>query len=729
MTAQISEISCQYLATLYTGDAGFTIIKCVNLENGEEFVASGSLAEIKSKGVKYRLLGDWKRNKRGRCFQVETAEVMTLDSEGAVVAFIQSLHCRIGKRASQRIWQKYGAQTWDILCNHTDDLSGIMGISKKKVDLLKVKMESVLLQKKLICYFGSGAIDTHTAQKIARDLGVNAMEILQGNPWMLYRVRELPFALVESLCGNLECDPCDYERLRGVTRHYFFLLGMQGSVCAPIRDAAQHISSLTSANGNKKYSVSVQDVLSFFKTAIQMGDLRTTSGFLYLYNCALDERYLADELYARAYSPSPFPNEVISWLAEYENENAISLAACQRCAILQTFERKLSVITGGPGTGKSTITKAIVQLHQRATPDMQIHLLAPTGKAARRMTECTGVEASTIHSALGLMHAEAGKDVVDDVLLYGLVVIDEFSMVDQHLAAVTLAHIDPRSCVVIIGDPDQLPSVGTGNVLYDIVRSEAIPTTKLDVVYRQGSASSIVTNAKMIRDGNPKLEFTDKFKMMETPNEYLLQSAVNFYLRCVRAYGLDSVLLVCPYGEKSDISVKALNVAIHDLINPPKPGRRTCKCGGTEFRIGDRVMQLKNTDYAKNGEVGVIKDIQYDADLGEYVCQVEFNDDGKLLYYSMDSMRELTLAYACTVHKSQGMECETVIVIASTEHTALLQRNLFYTAITRAKKNVAIIGQQSALVKAIRNNKIVTRKTLLADRLHAKACKALPRQK
>lgn len=725
MTSQISEICCQYLTTLYTGENDYTIIKCVKLENGEEFVASGPLAGINSKGVKYRLWGDWKRNKRGRCFQVETAEVMVLDSENAVVAFIQSLHCRIGKRASQRIWQKYGVQTWDALCNHTDDLAEIMGISKKKVELLKEKMESVLLQKKLIRYFGSAEINTRTAQKIARNLGDDAMEILQKNPWMLYRVQELSFTMIESLCGNLDCNPREYERLRGVTRHFFSLLGMQGSVCADVKDAAYKVSALTGASGNKKLFVSTQDVLMFFKAAIQMGDLRATSGFLYLYDCAMDERYLADELYARAKSPSTFPQDVISWLAEYENENAITLAACQRCAVLQTFERKLSVITGGPGTGKSTITKAIVKLHQRVNPDMPIHLLAPTGKAARRMTECTGIEASTIHAALGIKHAEAGNDSVDDVLLQGLVIIDEFSMVDQHLAALTLSHIDPQSCVVIVGDPDQLPSVGAGNVLFDIVRSGAIPTTKLDIVFRQGSVSPIVINAAKIRGGDTELQILDKFKMIERPNENLLQEAVKFYLRCVRAYGLDSVLLVCPYGEKSDISVKALNAAIHELINPPRPGQRTLKANGTEFRVGDRVMQLKNNDYVKNGEVGVIKEIVYDADLGESICQVEFKDDGVLRCYTKDNIRELTLAYACTVHKSQGMECETVIVIASTEHKALLQRNLFYTAITRAKKNVAIMGQYSALQAAIRNNKIETRKTLLADRLYAKACTAL----
>lgn len=725
MTAQISDICCQFLTTLYTGDNDFTIIKCVMLENGEEFVASGSLAGINSQGVKYRLWGDWKRNKRGRCFQVETAEVMALDSENAVVAFIRSLHCGIGKRAAQRIWKKYGAQTWDAICNNTDNLVEITGISRKKVNLLKEKIESILLQRKLIRYFDSAAINTRSAQKIEQALGANVMDILQDNPWMLYRVRELSFELIESLCGKLNCDPRDYERLRGITRHFFSLLSIQGSVCTDVTEAAQKISMLTKVEGNEKLFVSTNDVLAFFKDAIHMGDLRTTSGFLYIYDSATDEKYLADEIYVRSNELFPFPKEVISWLAEYENEEAISFASAQRCAVLQTFERKLSVITGGPGSGKSTITKAIVKLHQRAKPEMSIHLLAPTGKAARRMTECTGVEASTIHAALGLKHTEDGKDIVDDVLLQGLVIIDEFSMVDQHLAALTLAHIDKQSCIVIVGDPDQLPSVGAGNVLFDIVRSGAIPTTRLDTVYRQASVSPIVTNAAKIRGGDADLQFSDKFKMIELPNQNLLQGAVNFYLRCVRAYGLDSVLLVCPYGEKSNISVKALNAAIHELINPPRPGQRTIKCNGTEFRIGDRVMQLRNNDYVKNGEVGVIKEIFYDSDYGENTCQVEFNDDGKSLIYTMDNMRELTLAYACTVHKSQGMECETVIVIASTEHKALLQRNLFYTAITRAKKNVAIIGQQSALIKAIHNNKIATRKTLLADRLYAKACKAL----
>lgn len=721
MTEQISEICCQYISTRYIGQDGFAIIMAINLENGEEFAASGSLAGFSSQGVKYRLWGNWKRTDRGRCFKVETAEVMALDSENAVVAFMQSLHCRIGKRASQRIWRKYGVQTWDTLCNHTDDLTGILGISQKKVALLKEKMDGVLLQKKLIRFFGSSEISTRNAQKIARDLGADAMGILQENPWMLYRVRDLSFDTIERVCAKFDYDPCNYERLRGVTNHFFSQLGSTGSICVRFKEAAQKISVLTGNSGNQKLFVSAQDVLVFFRKAVSQGDLRVTSGFLYLYDCALDERYLADELYARANAPSTFPQNVIAWLAEYENENAISLAACQRCAVLQTFERKLSVITGGPGTGKSTITKAIVDLHRRANPDMPMHLLAPTGKAARRMTECTGVAASTIHAALGLKHAEAGNDVVDDVLLQGLVIIDEFSMVDQHLAALTLSHIDKQAVVVIVGDPDQLPSVGAGNVLFDIVRSGALPITKLSTVFRQNDLSPIIKNAVNIREGNTKLEITGNFKMIETPNAELLQRVVRFYLQCVRAYGIDSVLLVCPYNSKSDVSVKTLNACIHDLINPQKPGACTLKCGDTEFRVGDRVMQLKNNDNVKNGEVGVIRDVQYDSDLGEIVCTVEFSDVGVWQRYTRDNVRELMLAYACTVHKAQGMECDTVIVVASTQHKALLQRNLYYTAITRAKKNVAIIGQYCALQAAIRNNRIESRQTLLADRLHAKA--------
>ena len=344
------------------------------------------------------------------------------------------------------------------------------------------------------------------------------------------------------------------------------------------------------------------------------------------------------------------------------------------------------------------------------------------------MTEQTGVEASTIHSAIGLR----GDDCVggcdcDGPLFGNIFIIDECSMMDSFVAYNLLQKIPGRTRVVFVGDPEQLPSVGAGNVLYEMIRSGMVPVTKLNVIYRQAQGNPIVENAQKMRHGDVNLHYAKKqFMFMEdrTGDPARIEEAVcELYEKSIRAKGASNVALLCPYRHKSALNVNRFNKLLQERINPASPTKNFAIFNSKLFREGDRVMQTKNTDFAKNGDIGVIHSISFEADKDDPnkktdIVTIEFNDDGNLVRYDAEQMENVDLAYCTTVHKSQGSEYSIVIMVVSPEHKAMLRRNLVYTGITRAKDCVIMVGRVEALTKAILNNKTDKRYTMLGDWLY-----------
>ena len=304
-----------------------------------------------------------------------------------------------------------------------------------------------------------------------------------------------------------------------------------------------------------------------------------------------------------------------------------------------------------------------------------------------------------------------------------MIIVDETSMVDQHIMSLLLKAVQNHTRVVFIGDANQLPSVGSGNVLADIIASKEIPVVKLRVVFRQGQQSPIIKNSRAILKGETELEFTNDFFYKGVQSDMkILSEACKFYVACVNKFGMDNVALLTPLRERTQISVASFNKQLQHYFNPKRDNSLTLKIHDTEFRKGDRIMQIKNTANALNGDIGYIKDIAYAFDPHDeknfsVVCSVEFNGDGNVLKYTKEDMKNVMLAYAMTVHKSQGSEYETVIFISSDSHSIILRRDLVYTAITRAVKNVAIIGQKQALNDAIMNNNTEMRCTYLKKRI------------
>lgn len=415
-------------------------------------------------------------------------------------------------------------------------------------------------------------------------------------------------------------------------------------------------------------------------------------------------------------------------LDEFERKNKFKLAKIQREAVNTVLLNPVSILTGGPGTGKTTTIKAILWVYEQLydlPEEMKPLLLAPTGRAARRMYNQTEHEASTIHSSIGYINDEDGGEgfTTIDELKNMFIIVDESSMVDQQICASLFKTVCDEAQIVFVGDPDQLPSVGAGNVLMDMINSGVIPKIKLEVIYRQSENSPIIENAGKIMKGDTHLSFSKGFYLKESASEMnTLVDACSFYISCVNKFGIDNVALLTPLREKTTVNVKELNKQLQHRLNPLVKGQKTMKIHDITFRKGDRVMQLKNTTNTKNGDIGYIKDIVYAKDPhNEFaytdVCVINFNDDEEDVVYNKDDMKNVNLAYACTVHKSQGSEYKTVIIAATMQHKVALRRNLIYTAITRATDNVAIIGSKEAIEYAISNDVTDVRYTLLKQRL------------
>ncbi len=378
----------------------------------------------------------------------------------------------------------------------------------------------------------------------------------------------------------------------------------------------------------------------------------------------------------------------------------LKLAPEQREAVKMALTQGLSVITGGPGTGKSMILRAILDIYRRYNPRKEICLCAPTGRAARRMEQSTGLEASTIHKALGLMAGEDGDYGEPVALEADIILVDEVSMMDIYLAGRLLEAVKSNAQIVLIGDSDQLPSVGPGAVLSEMIASARIPVVRLDRVFRQTDGSRIAVNAKLIRHGNLSLEYGSDFQFVDSAN--LSDSAnriAELYMQEVAKYGVDNVALLSPYRQKTETGVNALNELLREMVNPPEAGKQEVTCGKRKFRTGDKVMQIKNYEDVNNGDIGYIRSIYKFGD--ESTICIDFGD-GRTKEYDSSELDMIDLGYASTIHKSQGFEYRSVIINLQCAHHIMLTRPLVYTAITRGKEKVIIVGERRALCIAIK---------------------------
>lgn len=711
--------------TFESENRSFCVFRFKNYDTQKEFTAVGSMLPD-SKNVPVKLTGDWELNRKSghKQFKVAYFEQAQPTGKTEVVAFFSALHCGIGKIKAQAIWKHFGNQTWEIVENSPERLLEVPMISDRILERFRDAMKKNSMLRKLLKMTSKAGISLsgETLHSLIDRYGSEAEELILANPYdPCGSVRGYTFDRADAIAISLGY-PLDSEnRLVAAICKVLEDACSAGNVCLPKDELLTGLIKFTSCSREK--------CVEAIRKAFRERKLRGANYYIYLPKRYEQEESLSQNIFRLMTSGLKPITQIENLISDYESAN-FTFADCQKEAIRNVFQHPVTIITGGPGVGKTTVIKGILAVHQQvfgASSDPI--LLAPTGKAARRMSEATGFPAQTIHSAVGWRGEEYDFSGQESSMLEGnLIIVDEVSMMDQAIASILFEKIKSGARVVLVGDIDQLPSVGCGNVLADLIRSEVVPTTRLTVIFRQAGENPIVANAHKINHGDSNLQFGKSFRFIQcSSEEEVFQAACNMYTRCVRAYGDDKVVLLNPQRNNTFVSVDRFNEELQKRINPLATGKMEIKVGKTCFREGDKVMELKNTDEGpRNGDVGYIREITRrpdpdDPDIFNYYANIEWNGDGTWIEYSQDDLRHVTLAFCTTVHKSQGSEYQNVIEVVSKAHPGMLKRNLIYTGITRAKVNVCLIGELDALQTAISNSSQEVRYTLLASRLHTAA--------
>ena len=717
---------CQFERLIYPQnvssiDAGSFMIAvyrpCENIRDS----AGNMVTQVKAVGyclpiadnLRYELQGHWSKNpKHGVQFEVENYdEVITPTKEG-IIAYLSSGQIKgIGPKMAEKIYDAFGLTALDVLDKEPERLLSISGISSAK---LKKICDSYLANRgarDVVAFLTPHGITPNRAVKLYKEYGDRAMDIVKNHPYQLCEIAGIGFKTADRIAMSMGFDQLSVERVdEGIL---YALTDAEGKghlcmekhafikACLKVLDTPQLTEDMVANRAAR---------------LVYSGKLVSYQGNVYRSKTAYAESNLAELLSRQLRSArSHSYGDLDAALDAEELRMKVKFAPEQREAVKMALTQGVSVITGGPGTGKSMILRAILDIYRRQNPGKEICLCAPTGRAARRMEQATGLAASTVHKALGLLAGEDGDYGEPQALDADIILVDEVSMMDIYLAGRLLEAVKSRAQVVLIGDSDQLPSVGPGAVLSEMIASERIPVVRLDKVFRQNDGSRIAVNAKLIRHGNLSLEYGNDFRFVDSAN--LSDSAsriAELYMQEVARYGVDNVAMLSPYRQKTETGVNALNEMLRELVNPPDEGKPEVVCGKRKFRVGDKVMQVKNFEDVSNGDIGYIRNIFKFGD--ETTVCVDFGD-GRNMEYDSSELDMLDLGYASTIHKAQGAEYQSVIINLQCAHHIMLTRPLIYTAITRGKDRVIIVGERRALCISIKKTDIEKRGTCLAHRL------------
>ena len=565
------------------------------------------------------------------------------------------------------------------------------------------------------------------AQAIFQFFGIKCVEILKNSPYQLCKVPGFGFlridAIVQKNGGKLN-DPARIQAAILFTlednksKHGHLYVEQESLLNEAIRLLNKKILLVEMRIGRAQ-------VEAQFEEMILNGDLVVDNENVYLPKVFELEDETARRV-AEILCEQPPKKAIGAALESVKHDLGITLSERQEIAVRTAFQHNLSIITGGPGTGKTTVLRAILAVYQKVYPGANILLAAPTGRASRRMAESTGyLGARTLHSALQLGTED---DLMEEInrkdLQADLIVVDETSMVDQWLAYMFFARVGRNTKVVLVGDADQLPSVGAGNVFRELIECGIIPVTVLNQIFRQAEDSRIAHNGKFINEAKTNLLYGDDFVFVKSADQKTAAETIcSLYYRLVEETSVDRVMILTPFRSDGEASAEKLNEVIREKLNPYDEAKGELRFGNQNFRIGDRVMQTKN-DYnieLRDQSGAIVSSGVFNGDIGT-ICQIAEKEvvvdyDGRFAFYPLDRLGDLTLAYAITVHKAMGSECENVVIPILRANAILLNRNLVYTAITRAKRKVIMVGQKDMLYTAILRHKIDQRNTMLGRRV------------
>ncbi|WP_294951386.1 ATP-dependent RecD-like DNA helicase [uncultured Eubacterium sp.] len=693
------------VAEVNTGEEGVTVVG--------ELGALAVGAEVECRGV-------WVMHPSfGRQFKAQTA-VQTMPADvGGILKFLSSGIIRgIREATATKIVEKFGTQTFDVLENDPARLATIKGISSAKAREICTSFKAQFSAREMLTGLTNLGLSQSEAIKTYNLLKDDALDVLCANPYSLIGAQTgITFDKAEEIADNLtEKPPFEYRAIAGVCYVLHHNLG-NGHTCIPREKMIKPASQLLGCDDDN-VEIAIDNAIEQ-RAVVQ----RKINGrdFLFLPEIYHAERGIADRFRIMVEYP-PAENKIHqSEIYAFEKSSAITFDDKQREAIEYAVSKGMLILTGGPGTGKTTTVKGIIQLMKNR--GLKVCLAAPTGRAAQRMEELTGYEASTIHRLLEVEFKEndASQSFVHNLknpLDCDAVIVDELSMVDVTLFAALLDALPLHCRLIMVGDQDQLPPVGAGNVLRDMIDSGVIPVVVLDKVFRQAMKSRIITNAHRVVKGEmPEFDNSAEsdFFLLRENSRYLAPRKILDLVtkRLPAGYGLDpmnDIQVLCP-SRKGEVGTQNINAILQEALNPPSNEKHEIRYKGYTLREGDRVMQIKNNydvPWFKigengtgvfNGDIGVLTRI----DKANDVINVRFDD--KEAMYSIENVKELELAYAMTVHKSQGSEFAAVVMPVLAVPERLAYRNLFYTALTRAKSLLVLVGNEQGIQQMVNNDK------------------------
>ncbi len=712
----------------YNTENSFTVLDVSS--GGELITAVGILPEITA-GEKVVLTGTWDMHQSfGRQFRVNRFERYLPDTAAQFLKYLSSGAIKgVGPKTATQMVERFGDNTFNVIENEPERLTVLRGISKDKAKLISAEFKKQFAVRTVILGLEKYGLTPSECIRIFKELGVNAVDIIKENPYVLCTQAQIvSFERTEKIASELESAPEPKHRLRAGITHIIRYNLFNGHTCLPMKKVVPLCCELLGVEETDVNSAISEMIVNKMLIPFEMKE----KVFLSLPDVYQAESTIDEKIKQLMRFSASDMDATDGDLERIEKENNITYEEKQKEAIKLAAHGGMLVLTGGPGTGKTTVVKGIINFFEKKR--MEIMLAAPTGRAAKRMSELTGYEAKTIHRLLEVEWTDGRK--LDfkrnklNPLEADVIILDEVSMVDIFLFSHFLDAVRFGCRVILVGDPDQLPAVDAGNVLGDIIASGKVPVVRLTEIFRQSGESLIVTNAHAVIDGRePVLDSKDNdFFFMNRDNPIIAAQTVSQLCseRLPRAYGyspLENIQVLCP-SRKGDCGTINLNRQLQNVLNPATDKKKECKIAGRLFREGDKVMQIKNNydipwergresgSGLFNGDIGIIQEINIKSE-----CMRIIFDDDREVVYPIPSGAELELAYAVTVHKSQGSEYDCVILPVSDVPPMLLYRNLLYTAITRAKKMMIVVGSRYKLDKMIENNKQNKRYSMLKTML------------
>ncbi len=697
--------------TYQNQENGFTVARLKQPRKNELTTIVGPLAGVGA-GVSVRLLGDWKTSpSHGVQFEVKECQIEEPSDVVGIQKYLESGMIRgIGPVYAKRIVKRFGEKTLEVIDKTPHRLANVEGIGEKRLEQIKQCWQEHKSIREVMVFLQRYSVSPAYAHKIYKIYGDETTERLKENPYTLAQhIPGISFRTADTIAFKMGFPKDGEQRIDSGIDFVLSELAAEGHTCHPKSGLIEKAQQMLEV-----------DISERLKVALTEERIMQRDDYIWSKKLWISERGIERELERLQNGQSLLRDvkvdKAINWVEKKLN---LTLADLQKQAVISSLQEKLHIITGGPGTGKSTITNAILTITERLTP--KIILAAPTGRAAKRMSEITGHPASTIHLLLKY-DFKKGRFTKDrnDPLNCDLIIIDEVSMIDTTLMYHLLKAIPTHARVILVGDVNQLPSVGPGTVLQDLIKSKTIAVTTLSKIYRQAASSKIITNAHLINEGEfPDLTIDkdgDFFFIKAEEAEEVTQTIVDLVCKRLRTrfHPFDEIQVLAPM-KRGGCGIDTLNTSLQEKLNPQKDFLMS---SGTRFSPGDKVMQIRN-NYTKevfNGDIGRL--LKIDRDQQEIL--VKF--DQKIVAYTFLELSELVLAYATSIHKYQGSESPCIIIPIHSSHFMMLKRNLLYTGVTRGKKLVVLVGTAKAIGIAISNNDAQTRETGLLRHQSSHAC-------